>query len=351
MAPEKKDLQLPLSEKELVFGDIRYAEINVPEFFASIEQRALPPSDSVALNTGIKNYLRDAAKEPRLSADEETILSMIRIAGDMALLKAGKGGTNGDRRGLELKILQGKSAINRFVSSNLLLSFHWAKRKQGRGLELWDLAQAGNEGLRVAARKFDFRKENKFSTYASWWIRQRIDRTINNEGRLIRIPPHVNEALTKIRKFQNQYINDHGVVPSNAEIANSVEIPEISVERYLKAGQEPFSLESLVMRGSDDGTELGELLADPQGIDPEGEYEKHQMNEVAKIIREELRNPREAKIILLRNGLADGKYYSLKEIGQKFGITRERIRQIEWLAVQKLRHPRVVEKLKRLGVL
>ena len=263
-------------------------------------------------------YLKEIGKVPLLSADEE-----IELAQRME---------NGD-----------EAAKKRLAEANLRLVVSIAKRYVGRGMLFLDLIQEGNLGLIKAVEKFDYRKGYKFSTYATWWIRQAITRAIADQARTIRIPVHMVETINKLIRVSRQLLQELGRDPSPEEIAEELEMPVGKVREILKIAQEPVSLETPI--GEEEDSHLGDFIPDTEMMIPADAAAftllKEQLLEVLSTLTD-----REQKVLRLRFGLDDGRARTLEEVGSKFGVTRERIRQIEAKALRKLRHPSRSKKLK-----
>lgn len=275
-------------------------------------------SGAVNLADPVKLYLKEIGKVPLLSADEE-----LSLAEDKS---------NGSLRAKE-----------RLAEANLRLVVSIAKKYLGRGLQLLDLIQEGNLGLMRAVDKFDYKKGFKFSTYATWWIRQAITRAIADQARTIRIPVHVVEILNKVKKVSNQLLHKNGYEARPEEIANVLEIPEQKVKEVLRVSQDPVSLETPV--GEEEDSHLSDFIPDDD-VAPPSEvthfvFLKEKLREVLDTL-----TPREAEVLNLRFGLRDGRSRTLEEVGKAFNVTRERIRQIEAKALRKLRHPSRSKKLR-----
>ena len=287
-------------------------ESNVEKFEKSLA------SEGVSIDDPVKVYLKEIGAFPLLSLDEEIELAE-RIQ-------------KGDSR-----------AKKRLAEANLRLVVSIAKRYVGRGMLFLDLIQEGNLGLIKAVEKFDHTKGFKFSTYATWWIRQAITRAIADQARTIRIPVHMVETINKVKKVQSQLLHKNGQEPSVEDLAAELDMPQDKVREILKVAQEPISLESPI--GEEEDSHLGDFIPDYDAPVPE-EAATHtllreQLNEVLATL-----TPREAKVLSLRFGIEDGRPRTLEEVGKEFNVTRERIRQIEAKALRKLRHPSRNKKLK-----
>lgn len=272
----------------------------------------------IAIDDPVKLYLKDIGRVPLLTAEEE-----IDLAERMA---------KGDKR-----------ARQRLIEANLRLVVSIAKRYVGRGMQLLDLISEGNMGLIKAVEKFDHTKGFKFSTYATWWIRQAITRAIADQARTIRIPVHMVETITKVKKAQSQLLHKNGHDPSPEEIAVELEMPVEKVREIMRIAQDPVSLETPI--GEEEDSHLGDFIPDDDAPAPADAASlillKEQINDVLSTLTE-----REAKVLKLRFGLEDGRARTLEEVGKQFDVTRERIRQIEAKALRKLRHPSRSKKVK-----
>ena len=275
-------------------------------------------ADGVAIDDPVKVYLKEIGRVPLLTPDEEVDLA-VRIS-------------NGD-----------EAAKKRLSEANLRLVVSIAKRYLGRGMQFLDLIQEGNLGLIKAVEKFDYTKGFKFSTYATWWIRQAITRAIADQARTIRIPVHMVETINKVKKVSSQLLHQNGHEASAEEIAEKLNMPADKVREILRSAQEPVSLETPI--GEEEDSHLGDFIPDDDAPAPADAASnallKEQLDEVLSTLTE-----RENKVLRLRFGLEDGRSRTLEEVGKEFDVTRERIRQIEAKALRKLRHPSRSKKLK-----
>lgn len=322
-----------------------------------VENIDLSVPDGVSVEDPVRMYLKEIGKVPLLSAEEEINLAQRMEAGNVAtekiqLLKARMEETEDEAEKTEIqeeiKAMQkdidlGSDAKKRLAEANLRLVVSIAKRYVGRGMLFLDLIQEGNLGLIKAVEKFDYRKGYKFSTYATWWIRQAITRAIADQARTIRIPVHMVETINKLIRVSRQLLQELGREPSPEEIAAEMKMPVDRVREILKISQEPVSLETPI--GEEEDSHLGDFIKDDNVPVPADAAAftllKEQLEEVLGTLTE-----REQKVLTLRFGLEDGRARTLEEVGKEFNVTRERIRQIEAKALRKLRHPSRSRKLK-----
>ncbi len=300
-------------DEELLMADAEELDVDV-----DLENLDLSIPEGVGIEDPVKMYLREIGKVPLLSAEDEIELAKKMEEGD-------------------------EEAKKKLAEANLRLVVSIAKRYVGRGLLFLDLIQEGNLGLIKAVEKFDYRKGYKFSTYATWWIRQAITRAIADQARTIRIPVHMVETINKLIRVSRQLLQELGREPTPEEIAAELKMPEERVREILKISQEPVSLETPI--GEEEDSHLGDFIQDDNVPVPADAAAftllKEQLGEVLSTLTE-----REQKVLRLRFGLDDGRARTLEEVGKEFNVTRERIRQIEAKALRKLRHPSRSRKLR-----
>jgi len=284
-------------------------------------------------------YLREIGRVPLLTAEEEVRLAQIMERGKQERQRAERLKMIPNRKYID----DGEEAQRRLTEANLRLVVSVAKKYIGRGMNLLDLIQEGNIGLIRAVEKFDYTKGYKFSTYATWWIRQAITRAIADQARTIRIPVHMVETINRLIRISRRLLQDLGREPTSEEIAQHMEISPEKVREIIKVSQEPVSLETPI--GEEDDSHLGDFLEDHTALAP-AEAASHQLlKEQVEDVLDSL-TERERKVLQLRFGLDDGRSRTLEEVGKEFHVTRERIRQIEAKALRKLRHPSRSRKLK-----
>ena len=285
-------------------------------------------------------YLKEMAQVPLLTAEEEVELARRLEEGYRAAEKLEKANGNlsaEQREQLRLIVSDGLAAREHLIKANTRLVVSIAKKYIGRGVPFLDLIQEGNLGLMKAVEKFDFRRGFRFSTYATWWIRQTITRAIADQGRTIRVPVHMSDRIRRLYKAARQLEQTNGRKPTPEEIADVLDLEPRKVQWMLRVSWQPLSLEHPV--GEEEDSELGSFIEDDTTPTPTESVQDHLLREKVEELLSTL-TPREARILRLRFGLQNGRSYTLEEVGQKFGLTRERIRQIEGKALRRLRHPR-----------
>ncbi|WP_031313872.1 RNA polymerase sigma factor RpoD [Caldanaerobacter subterraneus] len=299
---------------EIVGDETRQEEISEEDL--NLDDLSLP--EGVSIDDPVRMYLKEIGKIPLLTPEEEIELAKRIEQGD-------------------------EEAKKRLIEANLRLVVSIAKRYVGRGMLFLDLIQEGNLGLLKAVEKFDYRKGYKFSTYATWWIRQAITRAIADQARTIRIPVHMVETINKLIRVQRQLLQELGREPTPEELAKEMGMPEEKVREILKIAQEPVSLETPI--GEEEDSHLGDFIPDEDAPAPAEAAAYTMLKEQLMDVLDTL-TPREEKVLRLRFGLDDGRARTLEEVGKEFNVTRERIRQIEAKALRKLRHPSRSKKLK-----
>ena len=323
------------------------------EEIAEIEEEELvDPNtlvDSFNIDDPVRMYLKEIGKVPLLTADEEIRLATAMSAGNAAKERMAAAEKESEvipeeeLAALKKDVKQGEKAKQKLAEANLRLVVSIAKRYVGRGMLFLDLIQEGNLGLIKAVEKFDYTKGYKFSTYATWWIRQAISRAIADQARTIRIPVHMVETINKVIRVSRQLMQELGHDPSPEEISEEMGMPVDKVREILKIAQEPVSLETPI--GEEEDSHLGDFIPDEAASEPSEAASftllKEQLVDVLSTL-----TPREEKVLKLRFGIEDGRTRTLEEVGKEFNVTRERIRQIEAKALRKLRHPSRSKKLK-----
>ncbi len=306
-------------EIEDIYKDLEASGITVTDQSSTKNDQLLQKiMNEVNIDDSVKMYLKDIGRFPLLTAEEELFYA--------------KNMTEGDPKAKE-----------KLINANLRLVVSIAKRYVGRGMAFLDLIQEGNLGLMKAVDKFDYTKGFKFSTYATWWIRQAITRSIADQARTIRIPVHMVETINKLIKVSRSLLQSLGREPTSEEIAEAMGISEARVIEIQKIAQDPVSLETPI--GEEDDSHLGDFIEDTSATAPieaaEANMLKEQVNEILSTLA-----PREAMVLILRYGLRDGRPRTLEEVGKVFNVTRERIRQIEAKALRRLKHPNKTKKLR-----
>ena len=363
------EMDLESAQMDLVYDSLESLGIEVgsEDFLAELPDDIEPPLEEIAeieeeelvdpnslvdsfnIDDPVRMYLKEIGKVALLTADEEVTLASAMTAGQLARERieaaeeTGEEISETDRIRLQAEIKSGDAAKKSLAEANLRLVVSIAKRYVGRGMLFLDLIQEGNLGLIKAVEKFDYTKGYKFSTYATWWIRQAISRAIADQARTIRIPVHMVETINKVIRVSRQLLQELGHDPSPEEISEEMGIPVDKVREILKIAQEPVSLETPI--GEEEDSHLGDFIPDEGASEPSEAASftllKEQLVDVLSTL-----TPREEKVLKLRFGIEDGRTRTLEEVGKEFNVTRERIRQIEAKALRKLRHPSRSKKLK-----
>ncbi|RME46082.1 MAG: RNA polymerase sigma factor RpoD [Chloroflexi bacterium] len=305
---------------------------------AEIDLSQIEIDDSISL------YLKEIGRVPLLTAEEEVELAKRMERGKLAQQRLEEGVEDPvEREQLLWEVRDGERAQEHLIKANSRLVVSVAKKYVGRGVPFLDLIQEGNIGLIRAVNKFDYRRGYKFSTYATWWIRQAVTRAIADQGRTIRVPVHMYEQINRLTRASRQLVQELGRDPTTEEIAEALDVSPKKVEQVIRVSQRPLSLEMPV--GEEEDSYLGDFIEDEDAQSPTDAASQQLLREVIDEIFASL-TPREVRILQLRFGLVDGYSYTLEEVGRKFGVTRERIRQIEAQALGRLRHPSRSRKLR-----
>jgi len=328
--PAEDDLELDLDDKEL--DEEEAAKL----VFDDLEN--IDTDDTIGL------YLKEVSRVPLLTAEEEVELAQRIERGRIAREELAKGSST-DHRRFELRKLieDGWDGREHLITANSRLVISVAKKYMGRGVPFLDLIQEGNIGLIRATKKFDYRRGHKFSTYATWWIRQAVTRAIADQGRTIRVPVHMGDQINKLLRIQHQLTQRLGREPSVEELAEALDVPPKKVENMIQVARRPLSLETPT--DDEEDSVLGDFIEDDEAPPPD---DTATYNLLRQHLEEVLNGlpPREVRILQLRYGLLDGQAYTLEEVGRKMGVTRERVRQIEAQALSRLRHPVIRRKLR-----
>jgi RNA polymerase primary sigma factor len=308
-------------------------ELDDSAFFEAVEA-----DDTIGL------YLKEIGRVALLTAEEEVALAKRMEKGIQAAEELARNGTDASRSyNLQALVEDGLAAREHLISANSRLVISVAKKYMGRGVPFLDLIQEGNIGLIRATKKFDYHRGHKFSTYATWWIRQAVTRAIADQGRTIRVPVHMGDQINKLMRTSHRLTQDLGREPTVQELADSLEVPLRKAEQMIQVARRPLSLEMPTDDESD--SVLGDFIEDGESPEPVDTV-------TARMLRDQLNNilsslpPREVRILQMRYGLVDGETYTLEEVGKKLGVTRERVRQIEAQALSRLRHPTHSRKLR-----
>jgi RNA polymerase primary sigma factor len=328
--PAEDDLELDIDEKEIE------EEETVKLVFDDLEN--IDTDDTIGL------YLKEVSRVPLLTAEEEVELAQRIERGRIAREELAKGNST-DHRRFELRKLieDGWDGREHLITANSRLVISVAKKYMGRGVPFLDLIQEGNIGLIRATKKFDYRRGHKFSTYATWWIRQAVTRAIADQGRTIRVPVHMGDQINKLLRIQHQLTQKLGREPSVEELAEALDVPPKKVENMIQVARRPLSLETPT--DDEEDSVLGDFIEDDEAPPPDDTATYNLLKEHLEEVLNGL-PPREVRILQLRYGLLDGQAYTLEEVGRKMGVTRERVRQIEAQALSRLRHPVIRRKLR-----
>lgn len=332
-----------VSDKDLITEENAEDEEEDSDGISSLEREknylaSIDTDDTIGL------YLKEVGRVPLLTAEEEVQLAKRIEAGREAREELAQAGVSPERR-QELRTLieDGWAAREHLITANSRLVISVAKKYMGRGVPFLDLIQEGNIGLIRAAKKFDYRRGHKFSTYATWWIRQAVTRAIADQGRTIRVPVHMGDQINKLLRVQHQLTQKLGRDPKVDELAEALEVPPQKVENMIQVARRPLSLETPT--DDEEDSVLGDFIEDEEIPPPDETATYNLLRQHLDGVLEGL-PPREVRILQLRYGLLDGQAYTLEEVGRKMGVTRERVRQIEAQALSRLRHPAIRRKLR-----
>nr|BAL57223.1 RNA polymerase primary sigma factor [uncultured Chloroflexota bacterium]BAL58041.1 RNA polymerase primary sigma factor [uncultured Chloroflexota bacterium] len=328
---EPPEEELAAAEEESIEVEKELGELD--DYLANIDT-----DDTIGL------YLKEVSRIPLLTAEEEVELAQRIERGRMAREELARGNVSPKRRAELRKLIEdGWAAREHLITANSRLVISVAKKYMGRGVPFLDLIQEGNIGLIRATKKFDYRRGHKFSTYATWWIRQAVTRAIADQGRTIRVPVHMGDQINKLLRVQHQLTQKLGREPTIDELAEALGVPPRKVENMIQVARRPLSLETPT--DDEEDSVLGDFIEDEEAAPPDetATYNllREQLNEILSTLP-----PREVRILQLRYGLLDGQSYTLEEVGRKMGVTRERVRQIEAQALSRLRHPSIRRKLR-----
>ncbi len=336
---------IPYLEDELIEEPVE-DELDIREEEENEDAKALSLDDLANIDTDdtIGLYLKEVSRVPLLNAEEEVDLAQRIERGRMAREELARGNVSPRRRhDLRRLIEDGWAAREHLITANSRLVIWVAKKYMGRGVPFLDLIQEGNIGLIRATKKFDYRRGHKFSTYATWWIRQAVTRAIADQGRTIRVPVHMGDQINKLLRVQHQLTQRLGREPSVEELAEALDVPPRKVENMIQVARRPLSLETPT--DDEEDSVLGDFIEDDEAPPPDDTATYNLLREHLEEVLNSL-PPREVRILQLRYGLLDGQAYTLEEVGRKMGVTRERVRQIEAQALSRLRHPTIRRKLR-----
>ncbi|MGD9001970.1 MAG: sigma-70 family RNA polymerase sigma factor [Anaerolineae bacterium] len=344
-----EDILVSLIEADIEIGNLEEKDEQTVEASSDPDQDGRDeddgaPLDAIRVDDSIGLYLKEIGQVPLLSREEEIALAKRMEAGKRARLELERDGLDPTERiRLHAVVKDGSEAREHLVRANSRLVVSVAKKYMGRGVPFIDLIQEGNIGLIRAAKKFDHTMGNKFSTYATWWIRQAVTRAIADQSRTIRIPVHMGDQINKLLRTTHRLTQELGREPSPDEMAHALDLATDKVENMLQVARRPLSLELPV---DDEGdSELGDFIENDEALAPADVVSSAILRDLLREVLEDL-PPREVRILQMRYGLVDGKTYTLEEVGQKLGVTRERIRQIEVQALSRLRHPAHARRLR-----
>ena len=324
-----------IDEDEIDFSDIDEDEdeLDLDDDLSNIDT-----DDTIGL------YLKEVSRVPLLTADEEVELAQRIEKGRLAREELARVNVTPERRQELRKMIEDSwEARDHLITANSRLVISVAKKYMGRGVPFLDLIQEGNIGLIRATKKFDYRRGHKFSTYATWWIRQAVTRAIADQGRTIRVPVHMGDQINKLLRYQHQLTQKLGRDPTVEELAAELDVPVKKVENMIQVARRPLSLETPT--DDEEDSVLGDFIEDDEAPAPADSATYNLLKEHLQVILNDL-PPREVRILQLRYGLLDGQAYTLEEVGNKMGVTRERVRQIEAQALSRLRHPSVQKVLR-----
>ena len=333
---EDSELLQPPSDEEIEAEAKTVESEKVPK--TTDDLRNIETNDTIGL------YFKEVSRVPLLTAQEEVELAQRIESGRMARAELARGNVSEKRRdNLRELIEDGWSAREHLITANSRLVISIAKKYMNRGVPFLDLIQEGNIGLIRATKKFEYRRGHKFSTYATWWIRQAITRAVADQGRTIRVPVHMGDKINKLLRTRHQLMQQFDREPTIEELAEAFEVTTQKVEYMLQVARRPLSLE---LPTDDEGdSTLGDYIEDDEAPPPDDTATYHLLKEHLVLVLDSLPS-REVRILQLRFGLFDGRIYTLKEVGQKMGVTRERVRQIQTQALSRLRHPSIKRRLR-----
>ncbi len=336
---EEAPIEEPTEEELIINEEEAEEELEEPEQEIIFDDLAnIDTDDTIGL------YLKEVSRVPLLTAEEEVELAQRIERGRMAREELARGNVSTRRRtDLRRLIEDGWGAREHLITANSRLVISVAKKYMGRGVPFLDLIQEGNIGLIRATKKFDYRRGHKFSTYATWWIRQAVTRAIADQGRTIRVPVHMGDQINKLLRVQHQLTQRLGREPSVEELAQALDVPPKKVENMIQVARRPLSLETPT--DDEEDSVLGDFIEDEEAPPPDDSATYNLLREHLEEVLNTL-PPREVRILQLRYGLLDGQAYTLEEVGRKMGVTRERVRQIEAQALSRLRHPSIRRKLR-----